>query len=196
MTRCPSFPISATPADTAPAAVLGHRDQRAHARDHPPTRPLADVPASSKAWGRATARRSRTRFIVSPARTATTSSSSPEGLTTHEIYPNGISTSLPFDVQLAIVRSIRGMEERHILRPGYAIGIRLLRSARAEILVRDQGHPRPIVLRRPDQRHHRLRGGRRVGCSPAPTPRVYVQKRDAWSPRAATRPTSACWWTT
>jgi len=45
----------------------------------------------------------------------------PEGLTTHEIYPNGISTSLPFDVQLAIVRSIKGLEHCHILRPGYAI---------------------------------------------------------------------------
>ena len=45
----------------------------------------------------------------------------PEGLDTHEIYPNGISTSLPFDVQLDIVRSIRGLENCHILRPGYAI---------------------------------------------------------------------------
>ncbi len=45
----------------------------------------------------------------------------PEGLTTHEIYPNGISTSLPFDVQLKLVRSIRGMENAHITRPGYAI---------------------------------------------------------------------------
>ncbi|MFJ4375975.1 tRNA uridine-5-carboxymethylaminomethyl(34) synthesis enzyme MnmG [Pseudomonas japonica] len=45
----------------------------------------------------------------------------PEGLTTHELYPNGISTSLPFDVQLQIVRSIRGMENAHIVRPGYAI---------------------------------------------------------------------------
>jgi len=45
----------------------------------------------------------------------------PEGLSTSEIYPNGISTSLPFDVQLALVRSIRGLEEAHILRPGYAI---------------------------------------------------------------------------
>ncbi len=45
----------------------------------------------------------------------------PEGLCTHEIYPNGISTSLPFDVQLEIVHSIRGMENAHILRPGYAI---------------------------------------------------------------------------
>jgi tRNA uridine 5-carboxymethylaminomethyl modification enzyme len=45
----------------------------------------------------------------------------PEGLTTHEIYPNGISTSLPFDVQVAAVRSMMGMEQAHILRPGYAI---------------------------------------------------------------------------
>ncbi|EJL84367.1 glucose-inhibited division protein A [Herbaspirillum sp. CF444] len=45
----------------------------------------------------------------------------PEGLTTNEFYPNGISTSLPFDVQLALVRSMRGMENAHILRPGYAI---------------------------------------------------------------------------
>ncbi|MDD2699650.1 MAG: tRNA uridine-5-carboxymethylaminomethyl(34) synthesis enzyme MnmG [Sideroxydans sp.] len=45
----------------------------------------------------------------------------PEGLGTHEIYPNGISTSLPFDVQIALVRSIKGLENAHILRPGYAI---------------------------------------------------------------------------
>jgi len=45
----------------------------------------------------------------------------PEGLDTNEIYPNGISTSLPFDVQLQIVRSIKGMENAHITRPGYAI---------------------------------------------------------------------------
>jgi len=45
----------------------------------------------------------------------------PEGLSTHEIYPNGISTSLPFDVQLNLVHSIKGMENAHITRPGYAI---------------------------------------------------------------------------
>ena len=45
----------------------------------------------------------------------------PEGITTHEFYPNGISTSLPFDIQLALVRSMRGLENAHILRPGYAI---------------------------------------------------------------------------
>jgi tRNA uridine 5-carboxymethylaminomethyl modification enzyme len=45
----------------------------------------------------------------------------PEGLTTNEFYPNGISTSLPFDIQLAAVRSIKGLENAFILRPGYAI---------------------------------------------------------------------------
>ncbi len=45
----------------------------------------------------------------------------PEGLNTVELYPNGLSTSLPFDVQLAFIRSIKGMENAHILRPGYAI---------------------------------------------------------------------------
>ena len=45
----------------------------------------------------------------------------PEGLTTNEIYPNGISTSLPYDVQVELVRSIRGLERAHLVRPGYAI---------------------------------------------------------------------------
>lgn len=45
----------------------------------------------------------------------------PEGLNTHELYPNGISTSLPFDIQLELVRSIKGFERAHIMRPGYAI---------------------------------------------------------------------------
>ena len=45
----------------------------------------------------------------------------PEGLTTHEFYPNGISTSLPFDIQYELVRSMKGLENAHILRPGYAI---------------------------------------------------------------------------
>ena len=45
----------------------------------------------------------------------------PEGLTTHELYPNGISTSLPFDIQLQLVRTMKGLENAHILRPGYAI---------------------------------------------------------------------------
>ena len=45
----------------------------------------------------------------------------PEGLDTHEVYPNGVSTSLPFDVQMALIQSLPGLEQAHILRPGYAI---------------------------------------------------------------------------
>ena len=45
----------------------------------------------------------------------------PEGLTTHELYPNGISTSLPFDVQLEFIRTMKGLENAHLTRPGYAI---------------------------------------------------------------------------
>lgn len=45
----------------------------------------------------------------------------PEGLTTHEYYPNGLSTSLPFDIQLQFIKSIKGLEKAHITRPGYAI---------------------------------------------------------------------------
>lgn len=45
----------------------------------------------------------------------------PEGLDTHEVYPNGVSTSLPFDVQLNLIRSLKGLEQAHIVRPGYAI---------------------------------------------------------------------------
>ncbi|WP_370277289.1 tRNA uridine-5-carboxymethylaminomethyl(34) synthesis enzyme MnmG [Pontibacterium sp.] len=45
----------------------------------------------------------------------------PEGLTTHELYPNGVSTSLPFDIQLAAIRTMKGFENAHITRPGYAI---------------------------------------------------------------------------
>lgn len=45
----------------------------------------------------------------------------PEGLTTREVYPNGISTSLPYDTQIALVRSVKGLERAHIIRPGYAI---------------------------------------------------------------------------
>jgi len=63
--------------------------------------------------------------------------SSPEGLLTHEVYPNGISTSLPFDVQYEFVRTIRGFENAHLTRPGYAIEYGLLRSAGPEAVPRD-----------------------------------------------------------
>ena len=77
--------------------------------------------ARSKASGRATARRSRTRSCGSRTARGTRSSSSPRASSTFEIYPNGISTSLPFDVQLELVHSIPGFEHAHVTRPGYAI---------------------------------------------------------------------------
>ncbi len=104
-------------------AVLDHPHQRAHARDHPPsTGPLPDVhrraiqgvgprycPSIEDKIHRFSGKASHQIFLE------------PEGLATGEIYPNGISTSLPFDVQLDLVRSIRGLEHAHIVRPGYAI---------------------------------------------------------------------------
>ena len=115
----------------------------------------------------------------------------PEGLTTHEIYPNGISTSLPFDVQLELVRSITGFENAHITRPGYAIEYDYFDPRDLQLQPRDEVHRRP-VLRRPDQRHDRLRRSRRAGhprrhqCGAA---RAGARRRGR---RVATKPTSAC----
>ena len=87
--------------------------------------------ASSRASARATARASRTRSIASPARTRTRSSSSRKGLTTHEVYPNGISTSLPFDVQLERGALDRRAGERAHPAARLRDRVRLLRSAGA-----------------------------------------------------------------
>ena len=87
----------------------------------------------------------------------------PEGLSTHEVYPNGISTSLPFDVQCEFVHSIRGFEHAHLTRPGYAIEYDFFDPRELFALARD-ALPRGSVLRWADQRHHRLRGG----CRPGP----------------------------
>ncbi len=106
----------------------------------------------------------------------------PEGLNTHEIYPNGISTSLPFDVQLDLVRSIQGFEQAHITRPGYAIEY-------------DFFDPRDL---KPSLETHALEGlffagqingttgyeeaaaqGLVAGCNAA----LKVQRKEAWSPK-------------
>jgi len=84
----------------------------------------------------------------------------PEGLTTHELYPNGISTSRPFDVQIQIVQSIRGMENAHIVRPGYAIEYDYFNPHDLKHSLETKANAGP-VLRRPNQRHHRLRRSRR-----------------------------------
>jgi tRNA uridine 5-carboxymethylaminomethyl modification enzyme len=106
----------------------------------------------------------------------------PEGLATHEIYPNGISTSLPFDVQLAIVRSIRGLENCHILRPGYAIeydyfdpralkaSLETRRSADSSLPARSTAPPATR------KRRHRV-------CWPAPMRHCWCRAREAWTPR-------------
>ena len=88
----------------------------------------------------------------------------PEGLDTHEIYPNGISTSLPFDVQFEFVRSIKGFERAHLTRPGYAIEYDFFDPRDLKSQSGEQGRG-GFVLRRPDQRHHRLRRGRGPGSA-------------------------------
>ena len=170
-----------------------HGDQRAHARDHPRRLPIARrcSPARSKASVRATARRSRTRSCASRTRRRTRSSSSPKGSTTHEVYPNGISTSLPFDVQLAFVRTIRASSTRTsrgpATRSSTTSSIRAICSTALETKFVARA-----VLRRPDQRHHRLRRGGRAGPARRHQRRAARAGARRRGGRAATRPTSAC----
>ena len=116
----------------------------------------------------------------------------PEGLTTHEVYPNGISTSLPFDVQLALVRSIEGLEHAHILRPGYAIEYDYFDPRGAEGDARDQGDRRACFSPARSTARPATRKPRRRGCWPASTRRFSPAGARA-GVRAATRPISACW---
>ena len=115
----------------------------------------------------------------------------PEGLDTHEIYPNGISTSLP----VRRPAGARALDARVRARPHPAAGlrdrIRLFRSAGPEGVARDQGDPRAL-FRGADQRHDRLRGG--GGAGPAGRHQRGSPRRQATraGARAATRPTWAC----
>ena len=111
----------------------------------------------------------------------------PEGLTTHEIYPNGISTSLPFDVQLALVRSIKGLENAHITRPGYAIEYDYFdpRGLKSSLETKTIRGP---VLRRADQRHDRLRRSRRARIAGRNECRAAGARNRKPGARAATRP--------
>ena len=79
----------------------------------------------------------------------------PEGLDTHEVYVNGMSTSLPMEVQSDIVHSIPGLENAEMLRPGYAIEYDAIDPDRARPLARREELREPLP-RRPDQRHLRL----------------------------------------
>ncbi len=105
----------------------------------------------------------------------------PEGLTTNEYYPNGVSTSLPFDVQLALVRSMRGMENAYILRPGYAIEYDYFdpRGLKASLETRQiQGLFFAGQINGTTGYEEAAAQGMLAGLNAA----LYTQQRDAWTP--------------
>jgi tRNA uridine 5-carboxymethylaminomethyl modification enzyme len=102
----------------------------------------------------------------------------PEGLTTNEYYPNGISTSLPFDIQYELVRSMKGLENAHILRPGYAIEYDYFdpRSLKSSFETKQIHWACSLPGRSTAPRAMKRRRPR--GCSPASTPRCSAGVKD------------------
>ena len=106
----------------------------------------------------------------------------PEGLTSHEVYPNGISTSLPFDVQWDLVRSMRGFENARITRPGYAIEYDFFdpRDLKASLETKFiDGLFFAGQINGTTGYEEAAAQGLLAGCNAA----LQVQERDAWSPR-------------
>ena len=177
----PVFSFLGDPRDaSAPSLVLDHADQCAHARDHPRgLRAEPDVhgpidgvgprycPSIEDKVNRFAGKDSHQIFLE------------PEGLTTHEVYPNGISTSLPFSVQVEAVHSIAGLEQRRHRPARLRDRVRLLRSARACARASRRGRsPACSSPGRSTARPATRRRRRRV-CTPARTQRCK---------RAVTRP--------
>ena len=114
----------------------------------------------------------------------------PEGRHTHEVYVNGLSTSLPRDVQDRDAASHPGLERAEILRYGYAIEYDYVPPDQLRPSLETQAGGR-TVSGRTDQRHHGLRGGRRPGADRRDQCRPGAAGQGAAGPAAATRPTSA-----
>jgi tRNA uridine 5-carboxymethylaminomethyl modification enzyme len=106
----------------------------------------------------------------------------PEGLNTHEIYPNGISTSLPFDVQLAIVRSIRGLENCTYPAPRLCHRVRLLRSARARGFTGNQGD-RGLFFAGQINGTTGYEEAAAQGLLAGANAALLVQEKESWTPR-------------
>ena len=115
----------------------------------------------------------------------------PEGLNTHEVYPNGISTSLPYDVQFEFVRTIKGFENAHITRPGYAIEYDFFDPRDLKPLARNQGARRACISRARSTAPRVTKKRRRRDSSPASMPRAAPRARSP-SSRSAAKVTSAC----
>ncbi len=114
----------------------------------------------------------------------------PEGLDDTTVYPNGISTSLPEDVQAALVASIPGLERARIVRPGYAIEYDYVDPRELTPVAGDEAPAGPFP-RRPDQRHDRLRRSGRAGTGRRPQCRRAGRRRQRRSCSIAPKAISA-----